>query len=72
MIKLLPEDHKESVMSDLEVLKEEVSKKTPREKWYRLSAEGLITAAEKVGKIGEPVISLASQIIAMLLAAKSG
>jgi hypothetical protein len=67
MCKKLPSDISEDVVNDLEALIKETKRKKPRKKWYQLSVEGLVKAAENVGKIGEPVIELAAKIIPMLM-----
>ncbi|HNF93721.1 MAG TPA: hypothetical protein PLQ75_03635, partial [Anaerolineales bacterium] len=67
---LIEEEAKEDVTRDLNVLIEEAVKVAPRRKWYELSAEGLIKAAETVGKVGKPVIELAGKIVAILLSTK--
>ena len=65
--KELPKDQAEESGRDLETFVNEVTSPSPRESWYRLSADGLKRAAEKVGAIGTPVIDLATKIIMLLL-----
>lgn len=41
-------------------------KPRPNRKWYSVSIEGLIKAAENVGKVGAPVIELAGKLLKLL------
>lgn len=50
----------------MERLQEELAKPKPQKKWYSVSMEGLIKAAENVGQIGAPVIELAGKILQWL------
>jgi small GTP-binding protein len=70
MSKFLDKDLADEANSDVQTLVEEITKKMPRPKWYQLSVEGLIKAAEKVGKVGEPVISLAGKVLTILASLK--
>ena len=54
------------IHNDLESFISEVSKEKPRKKWYELSGECLIEAAETVGKIGLPVIVSVGKILKLL------
>jgi len=56
----------DKVSEDLRVLVNESTLETPNPKWYKISAEGLIKAAENVGKVGKPVIELATQVLSLL------
>jgi GTPase SAR1 family protein len=69
MVKSLPEEETQEVISDFDTLVEEVSKKRPRQKWFQLSADGLIKAAENIGKVGKPVIELAGKVVSLLMLA---
>lgn len=66
MCKQLPEEKQKEVVQDLKVLTDEATSKTPRKKWYDLSAEGLIEAAKAVGEIATPVITTAKAVLAFL------
>jgi hypothetical protein len=40
--------------------------KSVNNKWYSVSIEGLIKAAENLDKLGEPVISLSRKVLSLL------
>lgn len=65
--KVIPEEA-EKMAIDLNTLVEESTKNTPREEWYRLSADGLARAAKNVGEVGSPLIALASKVVRLLTA----
>ena len=50
----------------LERLVDEAIKPTPNKKWYSVSIDGLIKAAENVEKVGEPVIRLSRKVLSLL------
>ncbi len=56
MCKSLPEDKAEEAARDLNNLIDEVTSKSPRRKWYELSAESLIGAAKSIGAAAVPII----------------
>lgn len=62
----LPEKQASEVADDLGKLVDEVTKDSPRQKWYSVSIDGLTKAAEKLGKVGEPVIKLAMKVLTLL------
>jgi hypothetical protein len=66
MSKSLPEAQVDEISDDLEKLIEEATKESPRHKWYSVSIDGLIKAAENLVKVGEPVIKLAGKILKSL------
>ncbi len=66
MLKHLSAEQAEETAEDLKRLQEELSKPKPNKKWYSVSIEGLIKAAENVGKIGAPVIQLARKLLQLL------
>ncbi len=68
MIKNMQKEKADETVGDLENLVKEATKSSPRKSHIKVTAEGLIKAAETVGKIGEPVIKLAGKVIAMFLA----
>jgi hypothetical protein len=35
-------------------------------KWYSVSVDGLVKAAENIGKVGEPVIDLSRKVLSLL------
>ena len=51
---------------DLEKLVEEAIKPKPNKRWYSVSIEGLIQAAENLDKLGEPVVSLSKKVLSLL------
>jgi internalin A len=67
MVNNLPKEQSQEVISDFDTLVEEATKKNPRPQWFQLSADGLIKAAEKVGKVGGPVIELAVKVVSLLI-----
>lgn len=66
MLDVLKDDQSEEVTGDLKVFVDEATKETPRQRWYDISAEGLIKAAKTAGKIGEPVIKATESILKLL------
>lgn len=68
MIKELPKEKAEEVSDDMKRLAEEAVKKKPNRKWYSVSIDGLIKAAENLDKLGKPVISLSRKILSILTA----
>lgn len=56
----------DEVTDDLSKLVDEAVKKSPNKKWYSVSIEGLIKAAENLGKVGEPVIELSRKVLSLL------
>ncbi|MCX8068329.1 MAG: hypothetical protein N3B68_11075, partial [Anaerolineae bacterium] len=56
----------EEVREDLQRLREELQKPEPKKKWYSVSIEGLIRAAENVGRVGIPVVELAKKLLELL------
>ncbi|MBE7536059.1 MAG: hypothetical protein HS124_10055 [Anaerolineales bacterium] len=51
---------------DLKSLVNEATLSNPNPKWCKISIDGLVKAAENLGKIGKPVIELASQVLLLL------
>jgi small GTP-binding protein len=66
MSKSLPEEQSAEVTEDLGKLVDEAIKSKPNKKWYSVSIEGLIKAAENVEKVGEPVINLSRKVLSLL------
>ena len=66
MNKGLPEEQAAEATDDLEKLVDEATKPKPNKKWYSVSIEGLIKAAENLDKLGEPVISLSKKVLSLL------
>jgi internalin A len=66
MAKSLPTERAAEVTEDLSRLVDEATKPTPNKKWYSVSIEGLIKAAENVEKVGEPVINLSRKVLSLL------
>jgi hypothetical protein len=64
--KMLPEETAREIKQDLDVLQAESTSKSPRKKWYELSADGVIKAATNLGAMGKPVIELVTQILVVL------
>ncbi len=66
MLTHLPSDGAEEAARDLESFTKEVTAQKPRQKWYQVSADGLLDAAKKVGTAAEPVIKVISAILPLL------
>jgi small GTP-binding protein len=66
MIKSLPAEQATEATDDLSTLVEEATKPAPQKKWYSVSIDGLIKAAENVEKVGEPVINLSRKVLSLL------
>jgi internalin A len=66
MTKGLAEEQAAEVSEDLSKLVEEATKPKPQKKWYSVSIEGLIKAAENLDKLGEPVIKLSQKVLSLL------
>jgi hypothetical protein len=66
MIKQLPEGEIEGVEDDYKRLVDESTKSSPKEKWYRVSIEGLQKAAKNLGEIGKPVLELTGRLLVLL------
>ena len=68
LTKSLPPAKQAEVEQDLASLVAEATKETPRQKWYELSADGLIEAAKACAGMASPVISTVKSILALLSA----
>jgi internalin A len=66
MAKSLPDEQAAEVSDDLSKLVDEATKPKPNKKWYSVSVDGLIQAAENVEKVGEPVIRLSQKVLSLL------
>jgi GTPase SAR1 family protein len=66
MVKSLPTEQADEAIEDLSKLVDEATKPTPNKRWYSVSIEGLIKAAENVEKVGEPVINLSRKVLSLL------
>lgn len=64
MVRSLPDEQATEVTDDLSKLVEEATK--PNKKWYSVSIDGLIKAAENLDKLGTPVISLSQKVLSLL------
>ena len=62
----LPEEQAAEVTENLSKLVDEATKPAPQKKWYSVSIEGLIKAAENVEKVGKPVINLSRKVLSLL------
>lgn len=69
MNKALTQEQAAEVADDLSKLVEEATKPNPSKKWYSVSIDGLIKAAENLGKVGEPVINLSQKVLSILTGA---
>jgi hypothetical protein len=66
MIQKLPAEQAAEVAEDYGKLADEAVKSKPNQKWYSVSIEGLIKAAENLDKLGTPVISLSRKVLSLL------
>ena len=66
MAKSLPSEQATEATEDLSKLVDEATKPAPQKKWYSVSIDGLIKAAENVEKVGEPVINLSRKVLSLL------
>jgi hypothetical protein len=66
MSEKLPQEGAVDVAEDLETLVEQATRDKPKQKWWSVSIEGLTKAAENIGKVGEPVLNIISQIVPLL------
>ncbi len=62
LAKELPKEKAEEVAEDMKVLAEQATKEKPNPKWYNVSIEGLIAAAQNLGKVGDEVIELTGKV----------
>jgi GTPase SAR1 family protein len=62
MAKQLTKEQAEEVAEDMKVLAEQAVKEKPNPKWYNVSIDGLIAAAQNLGKVGDSVIDLAGKV----------
>jgi internalin A len=62
MIKELPKEKAEEVAEDMKVLAEQATKEKPNPKWYNVSIDGLVAAAQSLGKVGDAVIELTDKV----------
>lgn len=68
MTQSLPAEQSTEVTEDLSKLVEEATKPKPNKRWYSVSIDGLIKAAENLDKLGTPVISLSRKVLSLLTA----
>lgn len=60
------------VTQDLQTLVNEAVKESPRQKWYELSADGLVEAAKAVASLAGPVTSAVRSVVALLSSGPTG
>jgi hypothetical protein len=66
MNKALPAEKAAEAADDLDKLVEEATKPNPSKKWYSVSVDGLVQAAENIGKVGVPVVDLSRKVLSLL------
>ncbi|RLD05606.1 MAG: GTP-binding protein [Chloroflexi bacterium] len=66
MLEKLPAEEATEVAEDFSKLADEAIKSKPNKKWYSVSIDGLIQAAENLDKLGEPVIDLSKKVLSLL------
>jgi small GTP-binding protein len=62
----LPQEKATETADDLDRLIDEATKQLPNKKWYSVSIDGLIKAAENLDKLGEPVVNLSRKVFSLL------
>ena len=62
----LPKDKAEELADDMKRLAEEAVKEKPNSKWYSVSIDGLVAAAQNLGKVGDAVIELSGKVRKLL------
>jgi internalin A len=62
MVKGLPKEKAEEAADDMKRLAEEAIKEKPNPKWYNVSIDGLVAAAQNLGKVGDAVIKLVGKV----------
>jgi internalin A len=67
MIQKLPAEQAAEVAEDFGKLADEAIKPKPNQKWYSVSIDGLVKAAENLDKLGTPVISLSRKVLSLLM-----
>ena len=67
MLPQLSEAQQKEAAQSVEVLTKEAVSEKPRSKWYDLSAEGLIEAANAIGPIANPVITATKAVLKLLV-----
>jgi len=66
MLQKLPAKQAAEVVEDFGKLEDETVKPKPNQKWYSVSIENLIKAAENLDKLGTPVICLSWKVLPLL------
>jgi hypothetical protein len=62
MTKEMPKEQAEKAADYMKRLSEEATKEKPDSEWYSVSINGLIKAAQNLGKVGDAVIDLAGKV----------
>ena len=62
MAKELPKAKAEEAAEDMKVLAEQATKEKPNPKWYNVSIDGLMAAAQNLGNVGDAVIELSGKV----------
>jgi len=62
MSQALPDEQATEVKDDLDKLDDEATKENPKQKWYSVSIDGLVAAAQNLGKVGDAVIELTGKV----------
>lgn len=66
IVEHLPKDEAQDVAEDLGTLIDQATREKPKRKWWSVSIDGLSKAAEKLGKIGMPVLEIIGKIVPLL------
>lgn len=62
----LPAEKAELIQEDFDRFIAEAKKEKPSQKWYSISAQGLVSAAKTVGEVGKPILELIPLITKVL------
>ena len=66
MNKSLTKEESVKVENSYQTIIDEAIKPNPNKEWYSVSIDGLISAAQKLDKLGEPVINLSHKVLSLL------
>lgn len=62
----LSKEEAKELTEDLDTLVDKVTSEKPKRKWWSVSIDGLSKAAEKLGKVGMPILEIIGKIIPIL------
>lgn len=62
LCKGIPQDKAREAARDLDTLASEIASGKPRQKWFEISAEGLMDAAKTVAKMASPIVKTVKDV----------